>query len=108
MYQDSTPAPAEEEGEEEDSDLEISDNESDDEDDDEPVQYTYTAVTEKVPVLAPTAPLYPTPAYVSPPPVTYYYHSYYPASAYYARYPFRYPLRCSGASYYYCYPYVRQ
>ena len=96
------------------------------------------------------APVYPT--YIAPPPVTYYYHSYHPASSYYTRLPYRsklqlfelnakitkpcfliyiymsslqlsnewateitvqslcyrYPLRCSGGPYYYCYPYVRQ
>ena len=106
MYQDSTPTPTEEE-EKEDSDLELSDNADDDSADDGPIQYTYTSITERperVPVVAPSAQLYPAPTYVAPPPVTYYYHSYYPASPYYTRYPFRYPLRCSGTPYYYCYP----
>lgn len=104
MYQDSTPTPPDEE-KKEDSDLELSDNASDDNHaDDEPIQYTYTSVTERVPVVAPSAQLYPAPTYVAPPPVTYYYHSYYPGPPYYTRYPFRYPLRCSGAPYYYCYP----
>ena len=104
MYQDSTPSTPEE-----DSDLELSEeaSEVDYEDEDEPLQYTYTQVTERVPVLAPSAQLYP--SYVAPQPVTYYYHSYYPTSSYYSgyRHPFRYPLTCSGAPYYYCYPYIR-
>ena len=109
MYQDSTPSTPEDE-KKEDSDLELSENASGEDDDvEEPLQYTYTQVTERVPVLAPIAQL--TPSYVAPPPVTYYYHSYYPTTtSYYSgyRYPFRYPLTCSGAPYYYCYPYVRQ
>ena len=115
MYQDSTPSTPEDE-EKEDSDLELSENASDDDDEDneddedKSLQYTYTKVTERperVPVLAPSAQLYP--SYVAPQPVTYYYHSYYPTSSYYSgyRHPFRYPLTCSGAPYYYCYPYVR-
>ena len=39
------------------------------------------------------APVYPT--YIAPPPVTYYYHSYHPASSYYTRLPYR--SKCPSA-----------